>query len=99
MTKIKSLLNFVEYYFLSIWGLTILDIMPLVNLDIFDNIDDTIKTAMALFGAIFFLAQLPFKIMELVDKKKLRQIEIEHKAEELERLRRENDLADDDTNN
>lgn len=99
MTKIKSLLNIAEYYFLTIWGVTLLDIIPLVNLDLFGNIDNTIKTAMALFGAIYFAFSLPFKIKDLIHKSKIQKIEAEMKLEELERLKRENDLADDNTDN
>lgn len=98
MTKIKYLLNIAEYYFLTLWGVTLLYITPLIDLPVFDSINNTIKTSMALFGAIYFAFSLPFKVKDLIHKSKIQKIEEEMKQEELEKIKRENDLANDDTN-
>lgn len=91
MTKLKSLLSFLENISLSIWGLTILDIIPLIDFNIFSSIDNTIKTSMALFGAIYFAISLPFKVFDLLHKKKLQKLDMEIKKEELEKIQNEND--------
>ena len=83
MSKIKYLYNLLDTLFLGVWGLTIMDLIPLLNIQIFESIDGVIKTLMAFVGCVYFVITIPHKIkMQKLDRK-IRQ-------EELEKIEKEN---------
>lgn len=87
MTKLKALYNLLDTVFLGVWGLTIMDLLPLFQVDLFSTLDNTIKTLMALAGFIYFLITIPHKL-------KMQRLERKIKEEELEKLTKENDKND-----
>lgn len=84
MTKLKALYNLLDTVFLGIWGLTIMDLLPLFQVDLFSTLDNTIKSLMALVGFIYFIVTIPHKL-------KMQRLERKIKEEELEKLTKEND--------
>lgn len=87
MVKVFEIIKFFDLVFLSVWGLTVIEIIPLLSLGFLTelNIDEAIKTAMALVGLIWFLVTIPHKY-------KMFSLERKIKKEELEALTRENDI-------
>ena len=88
MTTIKLLWNILDIFFLSIWGLTIIDVLKLADGNSYANLDDWIKTLMALVGLIYFLITIPHKI-------KMQNLERKHKKEQIEKLEIENEKSKD----
>lgn len=87
MSKLKAIINFLDTFFLSVWGLTLMDLLPLIDLDLFSSLDNTIKTLMALAGFVYFVITIPHKLKMNKINRKIRQ-------EELEKLTKENDKND-----
>ena len=83
MSKLKFLYNLLDTIFLGVWGLTIMDLVPLLNVEIFDSIDGVIKTLMAFVGLLYFIVTIPHKI-------KMQRLDRKIRKEELEKIEREN---------
>lgn len=64
----KFLYSVLKYFFTVVWGLTIIDILPLMSwdsvkhLEMFMNLDNAIKTITALLGLIYFAIEIPSKL-------------------------------------
>lgn len=87
MADLRFVIKIFDFMFVSIWGLTLVDIASLVtkNESIL-NIDDSLKTFMAVVGAIYFIVQIPHRI-------RTQRIEREIKKQELEKLKKENETS------
>ncbi len=83
MATIRLLFNILDIFFLSIWGLTIIDLLKLTDVNYYANLDDWIKTLMALAGLIYFLITIPHKI-------KMQRLDRKLKEEQIEKLKIEN---------
>ena len=83
MATIRLLWNIFDIFFLSVWGLTIIDILKLADGNSYAGLDDWIKTLMALAGLIYFLITIPHKV-------KMQRLERKHKKEQIEKLENEN---------
>jgi len=81
MTKIKSFFNFLDTVFFSVWGLTIIDLIPIIGIS---SVDNLIKTLMAAVGFVYFALSIPHK-------RKIQKLERKLKEQELEKLTKEND--------
>ncbi len=84
MAAIRLFFNILDVFFLSIWGLTIIDLLKLADVNTYTNLDDWIKTLMALAGLIYFLITIPHKVkMQKLDRKlkeeQIEKLEIENK--------------------
>lgn len=97
MATIKTIYSLIRKVFLGFWGLTVIDLMPMFNIQALDGIDGAIKTGMALIGAIYLLIQIPFKLREMMHKKKMNktekesaQLSIDIQRQELRKLEIEN---------
>lgn len=89
MATIKILLNMLDIFFLSIWGLTIIDLLKIADGGDFSNLDSWIKTLMAVVGLLYFIISIPHKIkMQRLDRK-LKEEEIEKIENENEKTNRE----------
>ncbi len=107
MVKIKAVLSFIDNLFMSFLGLTLIDVVGVVNLEdisFFESVDNRIKIAMAILGLFYYTVQIIFKCINFFKDTKLKDINIESKKEELEKLKRDNDAEEekklkDDTNN
>ena len=83
MATIKLLLNMLDIFFLSICGLTIIDILKIADGGTYSSLDNWIKTLMALAGLIYFLITIPHKI-------RMQNLERKEKQEQIEKLEIEN---------
>ena len=92
MDRIKTLINFLDTFFLSIWGLTIIDLLPLAQIQIFKTFDDSIKVLMAFSGLVYFIVTIPHKL-------KMQNLERKIKKEQYKKLALENGSAIDDGKN
>ena len=82
--NLKVLYTSLDIIFGTIWGFTILDLIPLVVVNggniVFSNIDNSIKVASALFGLIYF----GFRIYFYYHKSKSEISLLKEQAKELE---------------
>lgn len=68
MATMKFLYSVLKYFFTVVWGLTIVDILPLMSwesvkhLEMFMDFDNAIKTITALLGLIYFAIEIPSKL-------------------------------------
>ena len=83
MFNIRLFLGYLEKFSLTIWGLNLMDILTISNIDFFNNIDGNLKTLFGIVGFVYLLIQLPFKVMELISKHKFNKLENEIKEQDL----------------
>jgi len=76
MGKIKWVYDSLNGLFISIWGLTIIDLIPFLKPDIFSSFDGIIKTFMAFAGLVYFVITIPHKIKMQKLARKQKQLEI-----------------------
>jgi len=88
MATIRLLWNILDIFFLSIWGLTIIDVLKIADGNSYTNLDSWIKTLMALAGLIYFLITIPHKI-------KMQRLDRKMREEEIEKLEIENEQKKD----
>lgn len=85
MANVKLLAKMLDIAFMSVWGLTVFDLVKAVSgSEVLLSIDGVIKTLMAGAGLVYFLIQIPHKM-------KMQRLDGEIKVEELEKIKREND--------
>lgn len=84
MANIRLFVKFFDFIFVSVWGLTIMDLLKITAENPYSNIDAWIKTLMALGGLIYLAFSFPHKI-------RMQKLERKLKEEELEKITREND--------
>jgi len=85
MTRMKSLYLLFDTFLAGIWGLTMIDLMTVVNVNSYDVIDDGIKTLLAAAGLFYLIfVKIP---NDIVNNNISRRI----KKEELEKLEMENE--------
>jgi hypothetical protein len=84
MANIKLFLKFFDFIFISIWGLTVIDLLKIATETPYASIDNWIKTLMALGGLVYLIFSIPHKI-------KMQKLERKMKEEQIEKLERENE--------
>lgn len=88
MANLKLLIKFFDFIFISVWGLTIMDLLKIASDSPYDSIDNWIKTLMALGGLLYLVFSIPHKI-------RMQKLERQMKEEELEKIKKENDNKTD----
>lgn len=83
MGTMRLIWGYLEKFSLAMWGLNIMDILMIADIDFFKDIDENLKTYFGIVGFAYLLIQLPFKVMELISKRKFNQLENEMKEEDL----------------
>jgi hypothetical protein len=83
MINFNIFLGHLNKVIFGFWGLTIADMMFLIDLD-FPFVDDHIKQIFALLGLIYFTIQIPFKIINLNHKRKMDALELQNKQKDSE---------------
>lgn len=83
MFDYKIIWGYLEKISLAIWGVNIMDLMALTDINFFEGLDANLQTAFAIVGFLYLLIQLPFKIIELNQKRKSNKLENEIKEEDL----------------
>ena len=97
MTRIKSLISFVDTFFLSFWGFNIMDMLSISSSEptsLLSNVDSSIRVLLSLAGLIWFCISIPHKISVQKQERISKKLENDLKREDLERKMRENDLKD-----
>lgn len=88
MASLRLFFKFMDVLFISVWGLTIMDLFQVSNIAAYSSIDNWIKTLMAVLGLIYLVISIPHKIkMQRLDRRK--------KQEEIEKLEIENEKLKD----
>lgn len=83
MAELKIFFKIVNWMFVSMWGLTVIDLINAANVNFYSSIDNWIKTLMAIAGLIYFLVSIPHKLKkQKLDREKLQK--------EIEKLENEN---------
>lgn len=77
-----------DLLFISVWGLTIVDLLKISNIEVYSDIDTWIKTLMAVLGLIYLLISIPHKL-------KMQRLDRKLKEEQIEKLEMENDKLKD----
>jgi len=83
MFDIKLFFWYLEKFSLAMWGLNLMDILAISNIDFFKDIDDNLKTYFGIVGFVYLLIQLPFKVMELISKHKFNKLQNQLKEQDL----------------
>lgn len=83
MAELKIFFKIVNWMFVSMWGLTVIDLINAANVNFYSSIDNWIKTLMAIAGLIYFLVSIPHKLKkQKLDREKLQK--------EIDKLENEN---------
>lgn len=97
MESLKTIGFFIKWLAFAVWGVTVIDIVPLLSqdgfnaLEMFESANTTITFLTALFGLIFFLSKgLVFLFVELPHKRKKQELERDIMAEDLIQKRHDN---------
>jgi len=83
MTNLKVFIKFFDFIFISVWGLTVVDLLKIAVNNPYSSIDNWVKTLMAIGGLIYLVFSIPHKI-------KMQTLERKMKEEEIEKLEHEN---------
>ena len=83
MGTMRLIWGYLEKFSLAMWGLNVMDILTIADIDFFKDIDANLKTYFGVVGFAYLLIQLPFKVLELISKQKFNKLENEMKEEDL----------------
>ena len=83
MGTMRLIWGYLEKFSLAMWGLNVMDILTIADIDFFKDIDENLKTYFGIVGFAYLLIQLPFKVIELISKQKFNKLENEMKEEDL----------------
>lgn len=90
MQQIRDFLNFLDFTFATLWGYTLIEIMPnLTATYVFSSLDNVIKSLFALVGLIYAVVRCYFYYMRgiranaraILEEQKLKQDLESQKAE------------------
>ena len=98
MGTVRLIWGYLEKFSLAMWGLNVMDILTIADIDFFKDIDEKLKTYFGIVGFAYLLIQLPFKVMELISKRKFNQLENEMKEEDLKRKKKHFEKLEDINN-
>ena len=82
----RNFLKVIDSVFLGLWGFTIIDLIPIFKIGLFDDIDGSIKILLSGAGLLYFVISIPHKM-------KMQKLERKLKEEQIEKLEIENDNA------
>lgn len=76
MNKLKLLFNILDAFLAGIWGLTIIDLLSIVNVGDYNIIDDYVKTLFAAAGLLYLIGiKIPNEIvMNRLKRKEKREL-------------------------
>jgi undecaprenyl pyrophosphate phosphatase UppP len=78
MHQIKELISFLDFTFATVWGFTIIEVLPAVEAGIlFPNLNDGIKTAFAFVGLLYAIIKLIILFRKAKQDERYRDQEIE----------------------
>ena len=101
MGSIRIVWAYMEKFSMGIWGLNIIDMFVITDVEFLSSIDANLKAILGALGAIYFVIQIPFKVLELIEKRKASKLENRIKEEEIKdtilkrkELKKANDLLE-----
>jgi len=83
MDGYKIIWGYLEKLSLGVWGLNIIDLLAISEIGFLEELDGSVSTYLGVIGAIYLTVQMPFKIIELNQKRKRGRLENELKEEDL----------------
>jgi hypothetical protein len=83
MGTMRLIWGYLEKFSLAMWGLNIMDILMIADIDFFKDIDGNLKTLFGIVGFVYLLIQLPFKVMGLISNHKFNKIQNQLKEQDL----------------
>lgn len=83
MGTMRLIWGYLEKFSLAMWGLNIMDILMIADIDFFKDIDGNLKTLFGIVGFVYLLIQLPFKVMELISNHKFNKLQNQLKEQDL----------------
>lgn len=91
MQQIRDFLNFLDFTFATIWGYTLLDILPhLSTTYVFSSLDNVIKSLFALVGLIYAIVRCYFYYMRGLRQNAKSILEEKRILQEIENLKTQN---------
>ena len=83
MDNYKLILGYLEKLSLGVWGFNLIDLMAISDINFLKNLDSNLATYLSVIGAVYLTVQIPFKIIELNQKRQRGILENELKEEDL----------------
>ena len=83
MDNYKLILGYLEKLSLGVWGFNLIDLMAISDMNFLKNLDSNLATYLSVIGAVYLTVQIPFKIIELNQKRQRGILENELKEEDL----------------
>lgn len=83
MVNYKIILGYLEKLSLGLWGFNLMDLMAFTDINFLADLDGSVSTYLGVIGAIYLTVQMPFKVIELNQKRKSNRLENELKEEDL----------------
>jgi hypothetical protein len=83
MGTMRLIWGYLEKFSLAMWGLNIMDILMIADIDFFKDIDGNLKTLFGIVGFVYLLIQLPFKVMGLISNHKFNKLQNQLKEQDL----------------
>jgi hypothetical protein len=83
MNHLSAAIVYANRLVFSFWGLTIADMVHFIDLDYLSFLNTDLKQIFAFLGLIYFIIQIPFKIIELNHKRKINKVDLQIKENQL----------------
>jgi len=83
MNHLSAAIVYANRLVFSFWGLTIADMVHFIDLDYLNLLNTDLKQVFAFLGLIYFIIQIPFKIIELNHKRKINKVDLQIKENQL----------------
>ena len=83
MNSYKLIWGYLEKLSLGVWGLNLIDLLAISEIGFLKDLDGSVATYLGAIGAFYLTVQIPFKIIELNQKRERGRLEIELKEEDL----------------
>lgn len=101
MGNVKIVWAYMEKFSMGVWGLNIIDMFVITDIEFLSSIDTNLKAILGVLGAVYFAIQIPFKVLDLIEKRKTSKLENRIKEEEIKdtilkrkELKKANDLLE-----
>lgn len=92
MAKIQWVYDIIKGIAFSFWGLTVVDLLAITNLQLLDGFDGVIKTAMAFAGFVYFIVTIPHKLKMQALERETKRLNNRMLNEEVEAKELSNDI-------
>ena len=70
MNSFRVFCSYLEKISLGVWGLNIVDLLSISDVSFLKGLDEGLSVYLGVIGAIYLTIQIPFKVIELNQKRK-----------------------------